>query len=86
MLGVGWNFLFIGGSTLLSTLHTEAERGKVQGVNDLVIFAMVTVGALMSGTLFHHFGWETMHLPTSALLAPSLTMLVEHLNLLEGEI
>lgn len=67
LLGVGWNFLFIGGSTLLATLHTEAERGKVQGVNDLVIFAMVTVGSLMSGTLLHHLGWETMNL---LMLAP----------------
>lgn len=67
LLGVGWNFLFIGGSTLLATLHTEAERGKVQGVNDLVIFAMVTVGSLMSGTLLHNLGWETMNL---LVLAP----------------
>lgn len=67
LLGVGWNFLFIGGSTLLATLHTEAERGKVQGVNDLVIFAMVTVGSLMSGTLLHHLGWETLNL---LMLAP----------------
>ncbi|MGG7056513.1 hypothetical protein [Nitrosomonas sp. ANs5] len=37
LLGVGWNFLFIGGSTLLATLNIEAERGKVQGVNDLVL-------------------------------------------------
>lgn len=67
LLGVGWNFLFIGGSTLLATLHTEAERGKVQGVNDLVIFAMVTVGSMMSGTLLHHLGWVTMNL---LMLAP----------------
>ena len=67
LLGVGWNFLFIGGSTLLATLHTEAERGKVQGVNDLVIFTLVTVGSLMSGTLLHHLGWETMNL---LMLAP----------------
>lgn len=67
LLGVGWNFLFIGGSTLLSTLHTEAERGKVQGVNDLAIFILVTVGSLMSGTLLHYLGWETMNL---LMLAP----------------
>lgn len=62
LLGIGWNFLFIGGSTLLSTLHSETERGKVQGVNDLVIFAMVTVGSLMSGTLLHHLGWKALNL------------------------
>lgn len=67
LLGVGWNFLFIGGSTLLASLHTEAERGKVQGINDLVIFTMVTLGSLMSGTLMHHLGWEMMNL---LMLAP----------------
>lgn len=67
LLGIGWNFLFIGGSTLLATLHTEAERGKVQGINDLVIFAMVTMASLMSGTLLHYLGWEKMNL---LMLAP----------------
>ena len=62
LLGIGWNFLFIGGSTLLAGLHTESERGKVQGINDLVIFAMVTVASLMSGTFMHHLGWEIMNL------------------------
>ncbi|UZD65913.1 MFS transporter [Marinobacter sp. AN1] len=67
LLGVGWNFLFIGGSTLLSTVHAEAERGKVQGVNDLAIFVLVAIGSLMSGSLLHHLGWETLNL---MMLAP----------------
>lgn len=54
-------------STLPATLHTEAERGKLQGINDLVIFILVTIGSLMSGTLLHHLGWETMNL---LMLAP----------------
>ncbi|MGC8118912.1 MFS transporter [Marinobacter sp. VGCF2001] len=61
LLGVGWNFLFIGGSTLLASLHTESERGAVQGVNDLVIFALVTIGSLLSGALLHHLGWATLN-------------------------
>lgn len=62
LLGVGWNFLFVGGSALLSTAHSEAERGKVQGVNDLVIFSLVAVGSLMSGALLHRLGWEILNL------------------------
>ncbi|MDN3516291.1 MFS transporter [Aquisalimonas lutea] len=62
LLGVGWNFLFVGGSALLAGIHTEAERGKVQGVNDLVIFSLVAFGSLMSGTLLHRFGWEMLNL------------------------
>ena len=62
LLGIGWNFLFIGGSALLTQLHTEAERGKVQGVNDLVIFSLVAVASLMAGGLLHGIGWEWLNL------------------------
>lgn len=62
LLGFGWNFLFVGGSTLLSTIHTEAERGKVQGINDLIVFSLVAVGSLMAGQLLHRLGWEALNL------------------------
>ncbi|RFA25551.1 MFS transporter [Alkalilimnicola ehrlichii] len=62
LLGIGWNFLFVGGSALLATVHSEAERGKVQGINDLVIFSLVAVGSLMAGALLHHLGWEALNL------------------------
>jgi len=69
LLGVGWNFLFVGGSTLLSTVHSEAERGKVQGINDLIIFSLVAIGSLMSGALLYRLGWEALNL---AMLPPIL--------------
>ncbi|TFH87992.1 MFS transporter [Billgrantia azerbaijanica] len=69
LLGVGWNFLFIGGSALLSTVHDEAERGKVQGINDLIIFSLVAIGSLMAGQLLHRLGWEALNL---AMLPPVL--------------
>ncbi|QPP48698.1 MULTISPECIES: hypothetical protein [unclassified Halomonas] len=56
LLGVGWNFPFVGGSAMLATVHGEAGRGKVQGINDLIIFTLVTIGSLMAGQLFHHLG------------------------------
>lgn len=62
LLGIGWNFLFVGGSALLATVHSEAERGKVQGINDLIIFSLVAVGSLMSGALFHSLGWTALNL------------------------
>ncbi|TDR57349.1 putative MFS family arabinose efflux permease [Halomonas ventosae] len=62
LLGIGWNFLFVGGSALLSSVHSEAERGKVQGINDLIIFSLVALGSLMSGALLHHLGWELLNL------------------------
>ncbi len=69
LLGIGWNFLFIGGSTLLSTVHSESERGKVQGINDLIIFSLVAIGSLMAGQLLHRLGWESLNL---AMLPPVL--------------
>lgn len=72
LLGVGWNFSFIGGSALLASTHSESERGKVQGVNDLIVLSLVAIGSLMAGTLFHQLGWSGLNvamLPASVLIA-----------------
>lgn len=69
LLGIGWNFLFIGGSALLTTAHSEAERGKVQGTNDLLIFSLVTIGSLLAGKLLHLAGWATLNLAMLPLIA-----------------
>ena len=69
MLGIGWNFLFVGGSTLLTQTHTAAERGLVQGVNDLAVFSLVAGGSLMAGLLLHQVGWATLNL----LMIPPVT-------------
>lgn len=68
LLGVGWNFLFIGGSALLASLHSETERGKVQGVNDLVIFSLVALGSFLSGSLLHGIGWNALNLAMLPLI------------------
>jgi MFS family permease len=69
LLGVGWNFLFVGGSALLATTHTPAERGKVQGINELVIFTAVAVGSLLAGVLLHTAGWVGLNLLMLPLIA-----------------
>lgn len=69
LLGIGWNFLFVGGSALLATTHTPAERGKVQGINELVIFAAVAVGSLLAGALLHTAGWAALNLVMLPLIA-----------------
>ena len=56
LLGVGWNFGFIGATTLLASAHRPEERGRVQGVNDLVVFGGVTGASLSSGTLMNCSG------------------------------
>ena len=62
LLGVGWNFLYLGATTLLTEAHTPAERGKVQGVNDMAISTTMVLSSLSVGALFSYQGWQTMNL------------------------
>ena len=76
LVGVGWNFMFIGGTTLLTECHTPSERGKVQGANDLAIFLTMIVTSLSSGLLFTLQGWELMNqLAVPFLLLTGIAML-----------
>lgn len=56
LLGIGWNFSFIGATTLLASSHRPEERGLVQGVNDALVFGLVTVASLSSGGLMNCSG------------------------------
>ncbi len=75
-LGVGWNFLFIGATTLLTETYRPEERAKVQAVNDFLIFGMVAISSFSSGALLNVFGWETVNyaaiLPLAAVVAATL--------------
>ncbi len=75
LLGVGWNFLFVGATTLLTESYTLAEKAKVQGVNDLLIFGTVALSATTSGMLHHVLGWQAMNLGVVPLLALCLFVL-----------
>ena len=57
LLGIGWNFTFLGGTTLLTTVCKPSEKAVVQGFNDLCVFSVVTLTALMSGVVHHLWGW-----------------------------
>lgn len=75
LLGIGWNFSFIGASTMLSDAHTPEERGRIQGINDMIVFGMVTVGSLASGALMNCSGgsviqgWNAVNLAMVPFLA-----------------
>ena len=58
LLGVGWNFGFIGATTMLAGAHTPQERGRMQGMNDLIVFGGVTVASLASGGLMNCIGGD----------------------------
>ena len=61
LLGIGWNFGFIGGTTMLAGAHSPHERGTVQGLNDMIVFGSVTVASLASGGLLNCSGADVVH-------------------------
>lgn len=62
LLGLGWNFLYIGGSSLIAKVARPEERGRVQGFADLVTTSLVAAGSLTAGILHSQMGWVTMTL------------------------
>jgi MFS family permease len=75
VLGVGWNFLYIGGTTLLTETYRPEERAKAQGANDQAIFIMMVVSSLTSGATVTTAGWERVNLfavPMVAVVAVAL--------------
>ncbi|MBI5277213.1 MAG: MFS transporter [Burkholderiales bacterium] len=62
LLGVGWNFLYIGGTTLLTTTYSPAEKGRAQAANDLSIFIVGLVSSLVAAPLLQALGWQTLNL------------------------
>jgi MFS family permease len=62
LLGLGWNFLFVGATTLLTSRFAGAEKATAQGFNDFLVFGTVTMTAFGSGVLHHAFGWNAMNL------------------------
>ncbi len=62
LLGLGWNFLFVGASTLLTDTHTPEERAKTQGLNDFIVFTTVAAASLSAGMLQHSMGWQWVNI------------------------
>jgi MFS family permease len=59
--GVGWNFLFVGATTLLTTTYRQAERGKAQAFNDFMVFGVTTVSSLMASVVLELQGWAALN-------------------------
>ena len=77
VLGVGWNFGFIGASALVLETHRPQERNKVQAFNDFLVFGMMAIGSFSSGQLLANFGWSAVNLVVypPVLLGLSVLML-----------
>jgi predicted MFS family arabinose efflux permease len=62
VLGVGWNFGFVGASALVLETHRPQERNKVQAFNDFLVFGMMAIGSFSSGQLLANYGWSAVNL------------------------
>ena len=61
LLGLGWNFGFVGASAMVVETHRPEERNKVQSFNDFVIFGTMALGSFSSGKLLTSFGWDAVN-------------------------
>jgi MFS family permease len=62
VLGLGWNFAFIGASALVLETHLPQEKNKVQAFNDFLVFGMMAIGSFSSGQLLANYGWSAVNL------------------------
>ena len=62
LLGVGWNFGFIGATAMVTTTYRPSEKNKVQGVHDVILFSTVAFSSLMAGQVLNAFGWDGINM------------------------
>lgn len=74
LLGVGWNFLFVGATTLLTETYVPAEKAKVQAANDFLVFGSVSISAFSSGMMQNAFGWDIVNMMALPFLVVALFM------------
>jgi len=70
--GVGWNLMFVAGSTLVTRTYAPAERARTQAANDFLVFGTAAVTSLSSGQLLHHRGWQVVLATAVAMLLVAL--------------
>jgi predicted MFS family arabinose efflux permease len=75
VLGVGWNFSFVGASALVLETHRPQERNKVQAFNDFLIFGTMAVGSFSSGQLLANYGWSAVNMVVYPPVLLGLTVL-----------
>ena len=82
LLGVGWNFMFVGGTALLTETYQVEEQARVQAFNEFMVFGTTAVTALASGVIFSTFGWQAVNIgiifPVAAATAAALWLHRRH--------
>ncbi|MFN0263438.1 MFS transporter [Tepidamorphus sp. 3E244] len=75
LLGLGWNFSFVGATSMVTDCYRPEERNKVQSVNDFAVFGSVALASFMSGRLMSAFGWETVNFVVFPMVAIALVLI-----------
>lgn len=81
VLGIGWNFMYVGGSALLTEAHTPAERAKTQAANDFLVFLTMAISSTSSGVLLNKSGWHAVNygsIPFLVIAASATLWLMWH--------
>jgi predicted MFS family arabinose efflux permease len=68
-LGLGWNLLFIGGTTLLTRTYTPEEHSKSQGLNDFAVYASIAIAAVAAGAILADWGWRAVNIAALPVIA-----------------
>ncbi len=85
LLGVGWNFLYVGATTMLTYTYSIAERYRAQGINEFLVFGSSATTSLLAGTVMYYFGWkQLMLIPIPILLLVCIALIVVRRNNLLG--
>ncbi|MEG0851452.1 MAG: MFS transporter [Flavobacterium sp.] len=77
IVGLGWNFLFIGGSSLLTKVYRPEEKEKTQAFNDFTVFTAMVISSFFAGTLYNNFGWNGVNLVLLPLLLVTLIVAIK---------
>ena len=74
--GVGWNFMFVGATTLVTTTYRPVERGKAQALNDFLVFGTTATCSLLAGLLQNRLGWLPLNVLSTALIGSATVAIV----------
>ena len=81
LLGIGWNFLYVGATTMLTYTYSIEERYRAQGINEFLVFGSSATASLLAGTVMHYFGWkQLMLIPIPVLLLVCVALIVVRRN------
>jgi MFS family permease len=78
LLGTGWNFMFISGTTLLTETYRPAEKALIQGINDFLVFGTAASASLLAGVLLNNVGWRGINWSALPILAIVVVTLLWH--------